>query len=327
MEYDKNKTAEFWDGKASFYDKLYDSDDIMNHSALHFRLEIVKKVIEKITKLKLIENKPECFDAGCGSGVLLKLLYDKGFGISGCDLSEKMVAETKKKFKYDNNIKIHHASLDDLSMVESNKYDIVFCLGVLPYIPEEGEKKAYSEIHRILKPKGFLVSSHQNELFNLYSLNKYTLDFYNNYVEIFKDFISPEEFIHIKLEISKLISNHDMPKIDMPRNGKEGESARGNIFRKEENPLIFDKKLKKYFFECLEFFYYNFHIMPPSVKYKESDTETKAKNKVIDDVSRLLEVKNSQTWQSMFMCSSFLNVAGKININNVRNVIKRERKS
>jgi len=294
MKYNQNNTEVFWDSVADEYNRLYIQEED-NYSPLYYRLEIIKQLLPNLPKGK-------AFDAGCGGGVLLEYLLKNGYNCAGCDLSSKMVQNTKDKIKKvtDEEVMILNTSLDKLHDIKNSQFDIVFSLGVFTYISDELEEKSYLEIKRILKPNGIFISGHQNELFNLYSMNKYTINFYDNFFELFKDKVDRNELSMLKKDFEKLLRDHNKPNVNTPSNKNENKSTRDYIFRREENPLTYNKKLTKYGFESMDNYYYNFHAMPPSIRNT---------NKLVADISKSMEVIHSKSWQAMFMCSAFINIS------------------
>ena len=87
-------------------------------------------------------------DAGCGGGRNLKFLFDLGFQIEGCDLSENHFSNIKRKLP---SIKLKVANLNNLPYQE-NEFDYIICNAVLHFANSEEEfKTMIKELHRVLK--------------------------------------------------------------------------------------------------------------------------------------------------------------------------------
>jgi len=271
MTYDKVNTIAYYNETA----ETYDNDGI--YPANRFRLELIAEILNKLPKGKI-------FDAGCGTGLFLKMAHKAGFECMGCDFSEGMLKKAKNILP---DILLIQSSIDDLFMFEDKSFDHVFCLGVFPYIPEEKEGKAYKELRRVIKPGGYFVTAHQNELFDMFSFNKYTLKFFER-----NFFVSTE---YEKTELAKLITNPHKPV-----NKDNKNSARDIVFTKPENPLLYPGKLAKHCFEHKEFLYYNFHKLPPLIRNAD---------KRLIEASKSMEITFAKRWQGMFMASTFVSVA------------------
>ena len=92
-------------------------------------------------------------DAGAGTGMVAKLLVDRGYtNIDALDISQKMldIAEKKQIYK-----RLISAALSEkrINEIETAAYDVVMCAGVVVY----GQVKpgAIFEILRFIKPGRF----------------------------------------------------------------------------------------------------------------------------------------------------------------------------
>lgn len=283
--YEKEKTMEYYDKIAKDYDETNEKNTGMDYSGNHYRRKIAEEIISKLQVGTVL-------DAGCGTGHLLAYLKSLGFACAGCDFSDGMLIEAKKTL---GDVPLVKTSLDDLSAFKDQEFDYVFCMGVLPYIPEEQEAKCYSEINRVLADGGTLVTAHENELFDIFTFNKYTLRFFRQNIYPMLD----QEVSEEKLE-KKLASLIKYPKKPINKNLKK--SGRDYIFTKPENPLTYPEKLKKYGFDSIKNRFYHFHALPPLI-CNESE--------FLLDISREMELKYADSWQAMFIASMFVNVAVK----------------
>lgn len=116
-----------------------------------------------VVALKFLEEiKPEILlDAGCGDGSFIKLINKSNLNtkeIWGIDTNPH-IRELKKE--------IPNCSFSVQSLLKTNfrdhKFDAIVCLDVLEHI--EDIKKALSELWRILKEKGYLITSEPTESF------------------------------------------------------------------------------------------------------------------------------------------------------------------
>lgn len=292
ITYDLEKTAEYYDQIAGTYDEV----DLKNakssdYPANHYRFELVKAIFERIPPGRIL-------DAGCGTGKVLAWLITKGHDCAGTDISAGMLEGAKRNIGAvsPKMIPLIQTPLDNLSMFEDRSFDHVFCLGVLPYIPEEQEEGCYRELRRVIKPKGLFITAHQNEIFDTFTFNRHTLRFFEQNLYPLLAKASP----HLGLEsctkrLSSLLSSlSDVNNPDPKRSG------RNRIFTRPENPIVYPEKLARYGFQHQEMLYYHFHALPPLLR--NSDPE-------MVELSKALEIVNARQWQGMFMASTFVNVA------------------
>jgi SAM-dependent methyltransferase len=64
-------------------------------------------------------------------------------------------------------------------VIEESSLDLGIALNVLAYMTRDEETQFYKESHRILKPGGHLLVTHSNELFDLFTLNNLTVEFFS----------------------------------------------------------------------------------------------------------------------------------------------------
>jgi ubiquinone/menaquinone biosynthesis C-methylase UbiE len=112
-----------------------------------------KEYIDKF--LSYLPDKSLILDAACGPGTVSKYFLDKGYSVTGIDLSEEMI-KLAKKINAQGEFKVM-----DLRKLEfpENTFDGIFCSFGLPYIPKSDVKKTLEGIHKVLKDKGYLFLS------------------------------------------------------------------------------------------------------------------------------------------------------------------------
>lgn len=97
-------------------------------------------------------------DAGCGTGRISVYLSERGYCVSGIDVSEGLLSvarENAKKRKQD--IKFYHTEGTTLPF-EDEEFDIIVGFKILCYIPTRELRYDYmKELYRVLKPNGICV--------------------------------------------------------------------------------------------------------------------------------------------------------------------------
>lgn len=290
MEFDLDHTAAFYDRSAPGYDRGY-AEAGPCYPANLYRLKLVEEVIAGLPPGRAL-------DAGCGTGKLLLLLLRKGWDCAGTDLSAGMLREAERNLAPLGGKKapLFQTPLDDLSMFADASFDHVFCLGVLPYIPEEKEPGCYRELRRVIKPGGLFVTAHENEIFDAFTFNKYTLRFFErNFYPLLRELDQKSDPERLKSELGSLVTHPDKPVNQDP-----AKTGRDFIFTKPENPLTYPEKLARYGFFGKENLYYHFHALPPLLREGSP---------ALIELSRRMEVRCARTWQGMFLASTFVSVA------------------
>ncbi len=123
------------------------------HLGFRARAKIILKHLSKIPRTAKV------LDAGCGYGIYSMFLSQRGVRVDAIDLDASRVAEIEKhKAEYPplKNITTFVGSLTKLPY-SSNSYDAIVCSDVVEHIADENA--AFSELARVLKPKGMLIFS------------------------------------------------------------------------------------------------------------------------------------------------------------------------
>ncbi|MCU0105391.1 class I SAM-dependent methyltransferase [Acholeplasma vituli] len=124
----------------------------MSFSDLYVRL------IEDIDYIEIIDFitkqlKPSdvILDAGCGSGVILSPLIQKGFDVTGIDIDEEMLSYAQKALGHQGKLFIH-----DLREPLGLTFDVILMFNdVINYF--KGAKTVLMNLKRALKPGGMLL--------------------------------------------------------------------------------------------------------------------------------------------------------------------------
>jgi len=114
--------------------------------------------LETIFK-KILNEKPKTIlDIGCGTGSHAFILVERGYDITGIDISENMISIARNKSKnLEVDIKFNVADIRNLKLDE--KFDA--CIGMfnmMGYIIKNSDiKQALDNVHKHLKPNGLFV--------------------------------------------------------------------------------------------------------------------------------------------------------------------------
>lgn len=101
-------------------------------------------------------------DIGCGSGIMVKDLIEKGYKVTAADIAKGMLAATRKTVKDSKNKKNVTYAVEDIERLsfKDNTFDAIICAGVIEYLSDD--TKALEELHRVLKPGGEVIVTIQN---------------------------------------------------------------------------------------------------------------------------------------------------------------------
>jgi SAM-dependent methyltransferase len=116
------------------------------------------------------------YDFGCGNGELFRRLPH--FDAEGCDLSPAMIAIAKQQSP---NVRVHVGGIECF-LDKPGPYNVVVCLNTLPYLSEDDEIAFFAHCRKIAR---HVLISHSNKLFDLVTLNRYTVDFFRRELSSF----------------------------------------------------------------------------------------------------------------------------------------------
>lgn len=148
----KEKVANFWN--------YYVSNERLSE------ISVAKENGKEIVMLvkKYLKKDGNNLDYGCGAGYLMEILFKKGISCAGLDSSDNSLEEIKNKFKDNILFKgtILSSSVPDKKIADSN-FDFVFLIETIEHIFQEEMEEFLKELHRIIKPGGYLFLTTPNE--------------------------------------------------------------------------------------------------------------------------------------------------------------------
>lgn len=110
-------------------------------------MDVLKRHISPSGKLLL--------DVGCGCGTLLQIARQRGYTVRGIEISAYMAAQARKLFHLD----VEEGRLEDANF-DDEEFDVVTALEVLEHLTDP--VSWLREIHRVLKPGGWLLLTTPN---------------------------------------------------------------------------------------------------------------------------------------------------------------------
>ncbi len=99
----------------------------------------------------LLEKNKRYLDVGCGVGGWSLFLQDEGYGTAGIDTARRTIQAITE---YDPDAEVKVAAPTAIPYADAS-FDGVIAIGTLEYI-QDNVPKALQEIHRVLKPEGFI---------------------------------------------------------------------------------------------------------------------------------------------------------------------------
>lgn len=136
-------TVEIFDGFSKSYDKTLQS--LGNRGPDMVGLVLAQLGFAKKRKLAVL-------DAGCGTGLCAPLLRPLAKVLHGCDLSEGMLTEAKRKGRYD---LLTRSDLSSIGTLPAGPFDLIVTSDVLVYFGDLAQ--VFANFAKITRPGGWLI--------------------------------------------------------------------------------------------------------------------------------------------------------------------------
>jgi SAM-dependent methyltransferase len=250
----------------------------------------------------LVRNKPATvLDVGCGGGWTVLDALEFGLDARGIE----PVSELKD---FGCNLLQQHGrdpdriKQDDLSVcatLPADSLDCIAFLSVLPHVPRERWDDVHRNTARILRPGGRFIASYRNELFDLYTFNSFTIEFYHKSLWGCQPCIPLRTNRHLDM-LKGLVTNPDVPG---PYFTAAKDKSFGKLDRVKSNPLSMSSYLSQFGLQVEHRKYYHFHCVPPLLSDAIEDYR---------DINHQLELTMSDDWRGNFMAAIFMIEAVRI---------------
>ncbi len=280
------KTHDAWQvfGKrASTYGEEYSNVDFSKkYPANNKRLDIALSILDRVKPKNVL-------DVGCGTGDPLAAILRAGYDAQGFDYADEMVAQARKTVAQAGfeESRVSKNNMENPEGLKEGSFEAITALGSLYYARDFNA--TMGAICNLLAPGGHLIFSLRNELFSLFSMNKYSAEF------IFRKLVDPNT---VPEKVKGALAD------DLDRLYEVGDVARifdtvddEKIHSIYHNPLtVTDEVLSPVGLKFRGIFYYHFHVLPP--KYEH----------IIPEDFRCLswQAENPTDWRGTFMASAFV---------------------
>lgn len=129
------------------WSKRYELNDGLTYHFHVRRQRVMEWLPEKLGRVA---------DLGCGPGIMVPLVVERGGSFVGVDVSPEMIKEATAKYGDLSDVSFHVGNIEALDFPDDS-FDQVVCMGVIEYL--EQPVKALEEIGRVLRPGGMALVS------------------------------------------------------------------------------------------------------------------------------------------------------------------------
>jgi SAM-dependent methyltransferase len=146
FEWTSENVAAFWDFESRFPSR-------------YFTYHNADGMIKRLSKY--IADSEAILDYGCGTGLLLARLAEKGYRVAGSDTSEQSLEATRHRLQdYDNFL---GAFTPDALLAEGRQFDAIFAVELVEHLRDDWLDGALSNLRRLLKPNGRIIVTTPNQ--------------------------------------------------------------------------------------------------------------------------------------------------------------------
>lgn len=258
------------------------------------------------------ERTRSLLDAGCGPASMLRDLRLPGLERYGFDLTPEMVEEARRILGEDGlpPERIWQGSVLDPQAfappagVPAGGFDAAICFGVLPHVPTQADAEVLAHLRDALAPGGVLAIEARNELFGLFTLNRYSR-------ELFRDRLIREDALAQTAEtptereaLSAALTELDQRfRTDLPplRGGYADEPGYDEVLSRTHNPFELRALAEAAGLAEVRTLFYHYHALPPMLEPGAPTLFRRAS----------LAMEDPGDWRGHFMASAFILVARK----------------
>lgn len=150
------------------------ADITTGYPANHFAFQQVLNVL-------LEENAQRVLEVGIGHGNAIPLFAGAGFELSGMDIKQEFVEQSKSVMTEwnQNPERVFWGDIEDsasyIPLRAQAPFDALIAMGVLPHAHQE--KAMLENMRALVKPGGMVFVECRNKLFSLITFNRYTHEF------------------------------------------------------------------------------------------------------------------------------------------------------
>ncbi len=262
-----------------------------------------------LRELLLAARVKTVLDAGCGPASFLREIAPDNFDLYGFDLTPQMVAEARRVLAH-LGVPPHHVWEGSVLSPESFKpggpgvpkaFDAALCIGVLPHIPAAADREVIHNLRQAVKRRGLVVLEARNQFFSLFTLNRYSYEFFLEELLRTKSLAKKwgPEAPKLDQVLEKL---KDRFRLDLPpvRQGKAGEPGYDQILSRSHNPLILKEQFAAAGFTEVRLMFHHYHCLPPMFEAQMPELFRR----------QSLAMEDPDDWRGYFMASAFL-LAGR----------------
>jgi SAM-dependent methyltransferase len=246
-------------------------------------------------------------DAGCGPASMLRDLNDDGLERWGFDLTPQMVEEARRVLAeqgvpqgrlWQGSV-LDPAAFRAASGAPAQGFDATICFGVLPHIPQTADTAVLANLTSSVRPGGLIAVEARNQLFALFTLNRYSRDFFHETLIDVDGLRRRAAGTSDAAAVERTLALLDRQfRLDMPpvRRGSGGGPGYDEVLSRTHNPLVLRKQAESSGLCDVNILFYHFHALPPMLEAEAPALFRRAS----------VDLEDPTDWRGHFMASAFI---------------------
>ncbi len=147
----KSSPREFYDRSAANYDKTFD-DFTFNDKLVPGQTCYAQEILKGMQELVGFKRRfGKGLDMGCGTGISMMELSTICDDVYGIDFSRGMLSIARNRI---DGCKLVKGSFLEMPFANET-FDVAWMVGAMRHLPEKEEERFFSELYRVMKPRGF----------------------------------------------------------------------------------------------------------------------------------------------------------------------------
>ena len=285
-------STDVWADWPEVFDDLKAKDANRKHVVSHEKINNIFRAVLTFDHLRAnLQPGARIVDMGCGIGYNACYLAKLGYDVSAFDASERGIERARElagRLGLDGGM-FHNVDQSFLGTLPDDSLDAAIGMGFIYSLDEPARDYIYRHLARVLRKEGIVALTLTNQLFNAFSLNDTSLDFWTGIIESF----SP---VARKLGGARKAL---AAQVQVPTRAAASKSISARFGIHADNPVTYGALAAQYGFELEEILYPDSNLLPP---FLEAQIDR-------DELCRLkaeICVQNARDWRGMFMDYEFL---------------------
>lgn len=253
-----------------------------------YRRRLYKDFLDRV-------KPPSVLDIGCGGGWTVLDALERGISARGIEPVREL-KEHGCTLLRDRGHDSSAIALDDLASLDgcpNQSQDCIALLSVLPHVPSGNWDHVHQRIADTLKPGGRFIAAYRNELFDLFTFNSITIEFYDRSLWDIPELASLR-CDRVVENLKGLITNPDLPG---PYFTAAKDNSFGKLDRVKSNPLTMPEYLAQFGLKVERTRFFHFHCVPPLMANSVPDFK---------EINHKLELTLTDDWRAHFMAAIFM---------------------